>query len=163
MTAIIAAIAENGVIGRENRLPWHLPRDLRFFRDTTIGHTIVFGRKTFESLCRGSLPGRRNIVITERRNYESDGIEVFHSLSAVLEAMTGDDEVFICGGAELYAAALPLVEQLYLTRVAATPVGDVMFPEVDWSEWQLATETRHRADERNAYDLTFQLYRQSIR
>ncbi len=160
MISLIAAIAENGVIGVDNQLPWHLPADLAFFQNITSGHTVILGRKTFESFSGEPLPNRRNIVITSNPRYGADGIEVFEDLSAALKATTEDEQVFICGGVRLYEEALPMVDQMYLTRVAATPVGDAVFPEVNWDDWRLVSERRLPADENNAHSLTFQRYEQ---
>jgi len=140
--ALIVAVSENGVIGRDNQLPWHLPADLKRFKQLTTGHAVIMGRKTFESIGK-PLPLRRNIVITRRKNWNADGIEVAHSLDEAIGLAASDDEVFILGGAEVFRDALPRANTLYLTRVHATVDGDVYFPPVDWSQWQLIEEERH--------------------
>jgi dihydrofolate reductase len=134
IVSLIAAMARNRVIGRGNGLPWHLPADLRRFRDLTLGHTIVMGRKTYESI-GAPLPGRRIIVITRQERYAPPGCLVAHSLEEALASADGEDELFICGGGELYAEALPLAERLYLTVVELEVEGDTFFPEIPAGEF----------------------------
>lgn len=134
----IAAVSRNGVIGREGRMPWHEPEDLRRFKAITMGHAIVMGRKTFESIGR-PLPGRRNIVLTRRPGPRfPEGVLHFNSLEAALQACEelGEAEAFVIGGAEIYAAALPLCDRLYLTRIDRDVLGDVEFPPWDPGEWK---------------------------
>jgi dihydrofolate reductase len=142
---VIAAIARNGVIGLGNRLPWHLPADLRHFRALTTGRTVIMGRKTWESLPDKfrPLPGRRNIVVTRNGAYPAAGATVVTSLPAALAA-TQDDEAFVIGGAELYAAALPLADRLQLTEIDAAFDGDTHFPAVVPREWREAARETHR-------------------
>lgn len=133
--SLIAAVAANGVIGDNNALPWRLPEDLRRFKALTLGHPVIMGRKTFESIGR-PLPGRRNIVISRNREYAAAGCEVAASLEAALEACrNGSDEVFIIGGAQIYAEALPLAQRLYMTEVHCAFEGDAHFPAFDRREW----------------------------
>lgn len=155
--SIIVAMSRNGVIGRGNRMPWHLPADLKHFKDTTMGHAIIMGRKTFESIGR-PLPGRRNIVITHRQDYQAPGCEVVHSLEQALGLLDDDEEAFIIGGATLYQQALPLADRLYITRIDAVVEGDIYFPNLDWTQWRLIDRRSHPADERNAFDLVFEVY-----
>ncbi len=126
--SIVAAMAENRVIGREGGIPWDLPADRRRFRELTWGHPVIFGRKTFESIGH-SLPGRKNIVLTRQEGYAPAGCIVVRDLHSALKACAGSDEVFICGGGEIYREAFPLVERLYLTIVHAEVEGDTLFPE----------------------------------
>lgn len=156
---LIAAVAENGVIGRDGGLPWHLPEDLKRFQRVTRGHTVVMGRRTFESL-PGPLKDRRNLVITSNRGYRTEGAEVVHSLEEAVDAAEngGADELFILGGAVLYEAALPIADRLDLTRVEASVEGDTRFPEVDWSAWRLSESTHHRADGRHMFAFRFELW-----
>jgi dihydrofolate reductase len=152
--SMIAAAAENGVIGREGKLPWHLSDDLRRFKQLTMGHTIVLGRRTWESIGR-PLPGRRMIVVSRRPDFRPgvDGVQTAASLDSALEIAqdSGEDEVFIIGGAELYRGALPRADRMYYTRVHANVEGDTFFPPVKWGEWQ-ALELRHfDADCNNEY------------
>ncbi len=155
---IIVAAAENNAIGKDNQLLWHLPDDLKFFKQTTSGFTVIMGRKTFESFGK-PLRNRRNIIITRQGDYHAEGTETVHSLEAALEQCSEEGRVFIIGGAEIYGQALPLTDELYLTRVHAAPEGDTYFPEVDLSEWELLWQEAHPADERHAHAFTFLHYR----
>lgn len=142
---LIAAVARNGVIGIDNRLPWHLPADLKHFKALTTGHTVIMGRKTWESLPANfrPLPGRRNIVVTRNASYHAAGATVAVSLPAAISAAKGG-EAFVIGGAELYAAALPLAGHLQLTEIDATFEGDTRFPVIDPHQWrETARETHH--------------------
>ena len=133
---VVAAVARNGVIGRDGDLPWHLPDDLRRFKELTMGHVLVMGRKTFESIGR-PLPGRITIVVTRQAGWPApEGVLVAGDLEAALQqAAALDDDVFVVGGAEVYRQALAEADVLELTEVDAEPEGDVHFPEVDWSRW----------------------------
>lgn len=125
-----------GVIGRDGGLPWHLPADLAHFKSVTMGKPIVMGRKTFESIGR-PLPGRKNIVVSRRADYSADGVVVVHSLDEALEAAGDVAEIMIIGGAQLYAAALPVAQRIYLTLVGKPVEGNTVFPEVDWARWRM--------------------------
>lgn len=149
--SIIAALARNRVIGKDNALPWRLPEDLRRFRALTTGHPIVMGRKTHESLAR-PLPQRRNIVISRNRDFTAAGCEVVPSLDAALQLCAGADDVFIIGGAALFAQALPLAKRLYLTEVHIDAAGDVLFPAFDASQWRETARERHHAEAGFSYD-----------
>lgn len=150
--SIIAALSDNNVIGRNNALPWRLSADLKRFKALTLGHTIVMGRKTFESIGR-VLPGRRTVVVTHG-GFEAEGVEVVHSLP---DALT--DDAFICGGASIYAAAMPRAQRMYLTRVHAEIEGDTFFPEFDdVTEWKLVDSEHCEADEKNEYPYSFLTY-----
>ncbi|WP_375767573.1 dihydrofolate reductase [Archangium gephyra] len=140
----IVAMATNRCIGRDNTLPWRLPADLKRFKQLTMGHTLVMGRKTYESIGR-PLPGRKTVVVTRQRNYAPEGVQVAHSLEQALELARGDDEAFIAGGADLYRQALAHVRRLYLTRIGQDYEGDTFFPEVDLSGWRLISEEHHPA------------------
>ncbi|UVE18034.1 dihydrofolate reductase [Pseudomonas sp. LS44] len=148
--AMIAALAENRVIGIDNRMPWHLSADLKHFKALTLGKPIIMGRKTWDSLGR-PLPGRLNLVVSRQPDLQLDGAEVFASLQAALEradawAREEDaEELMLIGGAQLYGEALPLAERLYLTRVGLSPAGDAFFPEVPAGEWHLASSIEHVA------------------
>lgn len=141
--AMIAAVAANGVIGNDGRLPWHLPSDFAFFKAQTLGKPLLMGRKTFESIGR-PLPGRTNIVVTRQRGYQPDGVLVIDDLDAALaHAQTialadRAEEVMIGGGETLYRAVLPRADRLYLTHVDLTPEGDTRFPEIDSEDWVVA-------------------------
>ncbi len=130
--AIIVAMARNRVIGNKNQLPWHLPEDLKHFKQTTMGHTIVMGRKTYESIGR-PLPGRNNIVLTRNQEFQAQGVSIIHNLNEILHAkdIAENEEIFIIGGAQLYTKALPHTETLYLTLIDRDFAGDTHFPEID--------------------------------
>ena len=157
--SIIVAIASDGAIGRANDLLWHLPADLKRFKELTTGHTILMGRKTFESLPRGPLPNRRNIIIS-RSLPEQPGAEVYPTIQQALEACASDGEVFIIGGGEIYRQLLPNTERIYLTRVQASfPDAEVFFPELDPTEWIEEAREVYPRDERNEYDTELLLLR----
>lgn len=157
MVSLIVAISADGVIGQAGNLPWHLPADLARFKRTTMGHAIVMGRKTYESIGR-PLPGRTSVVVTRQRNYAAAaGVIVVSSLAEALGRID-DDEIFIIGGAEIYRWALPMVDRMYVTRVHVQVAGDVKFPDFDPAEWQLRSETRHEPDLRNKLPFTFQIF-----
>jgi dihydrofolate reductase len=132
---LIAALATNRVIGKNNALPWRLPADLKRFKALTMDHPVVMGRKTFESIGR-PLPGRRNLVVTRNRGYSAKGCEVVHSLDAAIAACLGTQQIFIIGGAELYRESLPRAHCLEFTEIRAEIEGDATFPEFSMSEWQ---------------------------
>ncbi|HEY8429218.1 MAG TPA: dihydrofolate reductase [Sandaracinaceae bacterium] len=156
--SLIAAVAKNGVIGKDGGLPWRLPDDLKQFKARTTGHPVLMGRKTWESLGR-PLPGRLNLVVTRQRGYRAPGAEVFASIDeALARAEREDDEVWIIGGAGIYAATLDRADRLVITHVDAEVEGDARFPEVDWSAWRLVSEDAHPADERHAHSFRVATY-----
>ena len=132
---LIVALAANGVIGRNNALPWHLPADLKRFKALTMGHPVIMGRKTHESIGR-PLPGRRNLVITRNRGYSAPGCEIFHSLAEAIDACRGAEQVFVIGGAELYRESLPRAHRLEFTEIHAEFEGDATFPEYFLAHWR---------------------------
>ena len=133
---LLAAVARNGVIGVDGGLPWHLPDELALFKELTLGHVLVMGRRTFESVGR-PLPGRTTVVVTRRPDWDAEGVLRAGSVDEALAlAREVDDEVFVVGGAQVYAAALPAADRLALTFVDADPEGDTRFPEIDWSRWR---------------------------
>lgn len=152
--ALIAAMAENRVIGRENRLPWRLSADLRRFKSLTMGKPVIMGRKTYESIGK-PLPGRSNIVVTRDRDYRAQGCRVVHSLEQALEAAAGHDEVMVIGGAQLYRQTLDRAERMYLTLVKTELDGDALFPQIEMRHWRELERESHRADEKNEYDYDF--------
>jgi dihydrofolate reductase len=164
LRSIIVAAAENGVIGRNGQLPWRLSADLRRFKQLTMGHAVLMGRKTYESIGR-PLPGRRMIVITRQPGYDAVGVEIAHSLAAAcgLAANAHETEAFIIGGAEIFGEALPHADRLYFTRVHATIDGDVYFPPFDRADWSLTSKEEHPADVKNDYPFTFQTYERSVK
>lgn len=139
--SLLAAVARNGVIGRDNALPWRLPEDLRRFRALTLGHPVIMGRKTFDSILAANgrpLPGRENIVVTRSPGYAAAGCRVVHSIAEAIAAAS-EAEAFVIGGAEIYALALPLAQRLYLTEIDADFEGDAVFPSYDRREWRELT------------------------
>lgn len=152
--SIIVATSENHGIGKNNQLLWHLPNDLKFFKNITSGHTIIMGRKTFESIGR-PLPNRRNIVITRQKELIADGVEIASSISEALKLTSGEAEVFIIGGAEIYRQTLDLADRIYLTKVAVRLDADAFFPLINPDQWQIITQNGHLADEKHAYPYSF--------
>ena len=156
--SIIAAMGENRVIGKDQGLPWSLPADTRFFKEKTQGHCVIMGRKTFESMGQ-SLPKRRNVVITRRRDVRIPGAEVVHSFEDALHLVdTANEEVFIIGGAEIYRMAFEVADRMYLTRIHESFEGDTFFPEFDESRWIVAAREDHEPDERNPHAFSFLTY-----
>jgi len=152
--SLVVAAAENGTIGSDNRLPWHLPGDLKRFKALTLGHPILMGRKTFASIGK-PLPGRTNIVMSRQRGLELPGCHVVGSLSDAIEIAGDAPELCVIGGAELYAQALSSAHVIHLTRVHATVPGDVKFPPLEPGEWRERVLARHDSDERHAYAFSF--------
>nr|WP_297531776.1 dihydrofolate reductase [Thalassolituus sp.] len=160
---MIVAVAENGVIGRNNALPWYLPNDLKYFKQTTMGKPVIMGRKTYESIGK-PLPGRTNIVITRQADYQPEGVKVVSSVEAARELaesvclIDGQEEAMIMGGAEIYTLALPHTDRLYLTEVHADVEGDAFFPEYDKSLWQEVAREDFAAEGPNPYNYSFVVY-----
>ena len=152
--SVIVAMADNGVIGNQNRLPWHLPADLKHFKATTMGKPIIMGRKTWESIGR-PLPGRTNIVVTRDPDYVADGCVVVHGIDAALAAAADADEVMVIGGAEFYRQVLPRASTLYLTLVHDSFEGDAFFPELDGREWRELTREDFEPDADNPHAYSF--------
>ena len=158
--SMIAALDTNNVIGRDNQVPWCIRTDLRRFKTLTMGHHVIMGRKTYESMNR-PLSGRTNVVITRRDDWSAEGVTVVHTLEEALRlaANAGDDEPFIIGGAEIYQLAIHRADRMYLTRVHAEVEGDTWFPEFDdVSEWKLIDAEHCDADEKNEYPFSFLTY-----
>jgi dihydrofolate reductase len=153
---VIVAMARNGVIGMQGRIPWHLPNELQLFKRLTMGHHIVMGRRTFESIGR-LLPGRTSVVVTRQPEYAAPGTIVVNSLDAAIAACGDDDEIFVIGGAELYRDALPRASRIYLTTVDAEPAGDTYMPEFDPRDWRELSCESFAADERHPYAYRFSL------
>lgn len=152
--SLIVAMAQNRVIGIENRLPWHLPEDMRWFRRHTLGKAVVMGRKTYESIGR-PLRERRNIVVSRDPAFAPAGVEVVRSLDEALAISAGAGEVMVMGGESIYAQLLPRAERLYLTLVHAEVAGDAWFPQFQWPQWREVERVDCRADARNPYDYSF--------
>jgi dihydrofolate reductase len=158
--AFVVAVARNGVIGRNNALPWHLPEDMKFFKRVTMGKPVLMGRRTWESIGR-PLPGRSNIVITHQEDYEAEGIKVVNSLQEArtlaehIAEIDGVEEAAIIGGAFIFAEALPITDRMYYTEVHADVEGDVYFPEFDRDEWKEVERQDFKAQGPNPYDYSF--------
>ncbi len=154
--SMIVAMATNRVIGRDNALPWRLPADLKRFKRLTMGHHLLMGRKTYESIGR-PLPGRTTVVITRQDNLEIDGVTIAGSIDDAVEiaARAGDDEAFIAGGAEIFVQTLDRVDRLYLTLIHAAIDGDALFPEIDRTRWREVAREDHDPNERNHYAFSF--------
>ncbi len=150
-------MAKNRVIGADGKIPWRLPNELQLFKRVTMGHHIIMGRKTYESINR-LLPGRTTVIVTRQSGFQVPGAVIAHSLDEALTACAGDDEVFVIGGAQLYAAALPLADRIYLTIVEADVPGDTLMPEFDLSAWRLVSSEPHPADEKNLYTYTLHVF-----
>jgi len=153
--SLIWAMADNRVIGIENRLPWKLPADMKWFRQNTMGKPIIMGRLTFESFGAKPLPGRRNIIISRNPAYTADGIDVYTSLEDALQSTQNSEETMIIGGMSLYKQALPLADRLYMTLIHANVEGDAWFPEFDLHEWQETARNDFPADEKNPHAYSF--------
>jgi dihydrofolate reductase len=147
-------MAKNRAIGAGNRIPWHLPNELRLFKSLTMGHHIVMGRRTYESIDR-LLPGRTTVIVTHKHDYEVPGAIVAHSVAEALELSRGDEEVFVIGGAELFRETLAIADRIYLTVVDAEPEGDTFMPEIDMSEWRETSAQSFPADEKHAHAYRF--------
>ncbi|MDO9595426.1 MAG: dihydrofolate reductase [Lutibacter sp.] len=155
MVTIIAAIAANNALGKDNQLIWHLPVDLKRFKKTTLNHAVIMGRKTYESLGK-PLPNRANILITRDKNYKAEGCLVVNSVKEALKAAAEVDEnPFILGGAEIYKQAMPFTDKLDITFVHHQFEADVFFPEIDKTIWKETSRENFKADEKNKYDYSF--------
>jgi dihydrofolate reductase len=154
MISIIAAMAKNRVIGRDNEMPWHLPADLAHFKQLTWGKPIVMGRKTFESIGR-PLPGRENFVISSNQHFKPEGCVVLSSIDEALKQLALEPEVMIIGGSTLYTQCIERADKMYLTRILRTIKGDTYFPEFSEDEWTQVDIDAHQRDEKNPYDYEF--------
>lgn len=162
-TSLIVAVAANGAIGREGDLPWRLPADLRHFKRLTMGHHLIIGRRTWESV-GVVLPGRTMVVVTRDRDYRPgvEGVLVAHSLCEALRLAEGDDEPFVAGGAGLYREALEIVDRMYLTRIHGEFKADTFFPDFERSQWVVVAEERHEPDEKNVYSYSFLTFDRAV-
>jgi dihydrofolate reductase len=157
--SLLVAAAKNNVIGKDNKLPWHLPNDLKYFKNLTWGMPILMGRKTFDSIGK-PLPGRKSIVITRNESWAEEGVSVVHSIDeAIAKAESfGVKEIFVIGGAEIFRTALLQADRIYLTRIHQNIDGDVFFPQINEADWQLASERFCEADEKNSYNHSYQVW-----
>lgn len=158
--SLIAAVARNRVIGLGNRLPWHLPADLRRFQRLTRGHTMLVGRRTFESIGSRPLPGRPLIVVSRREAYAPAGVRMARSVQEGLDLAreAGEAELFVAGGTEIYRESLPVADRLHLTRIEEDVPGDAYFPEFDETEWRLVEREDHEPDREHPYAFSFQVW-----
>ena len=155
--SLIVAMAKNRVIGTDGKIPWHLPNELQLFKRLTMGHHIIMGRKTYESINR-LLPGRTTVIVTRQKDYAVPGAIVVHSLADAVDACAADPEIFVIGGADIFNLAMPMADRLYLTIVDANPVGDVLMPPVNAGEWKETGSESFAADERHAHAYRFTTY-----
>ena len=155
--SLIVATGPSGVIGQQGEIPWHLPADLAHFKRTTMGHPIIMGRKTFESIGR-PLPGRRNLVLSRNPELLGDGVEGYATPDEVLNACQGETEVFIIGGSEIYALFLSQAQLIYRTEVFGDFVGDAFFPALEPDQWKLISSQNRSSDEKNPHSCSFQLF-----
>lgn len=158
--SLVVAASENNVIGKNNQLLWHLPKDMRFFRNVTWAMPVVMGRKTFESMGSKPLTGRKNIVITRKPDWKAEGVSVVNSFDDAVTLAKEQDykEVFVIGGGEIYLLAFKMADKIYMTRVHAVLEGDSYFPVIEASDWNLVNHTDNPADEKHAYPFSFQLW-----
>lgn len=156
LKSIIVAKGNNNVIGKDNDLVWHMPADLKHFKNTTFGHYIIMGRKTFEAL-KKPLPGRTTIVITRNNNYQAEGCIVVHNIEEAFKIGkdNNQEEVFILGGAEIYRLSMDMADKIYLTEIKASFEGDAFFPEIDYSTWKETKRQEYEPDEKNPYPYAF--------
>jgi dihydrofolate reductase len=157
IVSLIAALSEERAIGLHNRLPWHLPDDTTYYQQAIRGYVIIMGRKTAESEDM-YLSERRNLLVTRQEDYARAGFEIYPSLHQALQSCRDEKEVFVTGGSEIYAQAMPFAHRLYLTHVHASVQGDSFFPEFDYANWQTIWENYHSTDDRHAYPFTFRVY-----
>ncbi|MDF2380436.1 dihydrofolate reductase [Nostoc ellipsosporum NOK] len=157
--SLVVAAADNNIIGKDNKLLWHLPNDLKFFKNVTWGMPVIMGRKTFEALGK-ALPGRKNIVITRQKGWKAEGAVVVSSLDDALFLIKEMDvkEPMVIGGGEIYRLAFEKARRIYITRVEASPEGDTSFPAIDPAKWKLVSQKNHEADDKHAYNYSFQVW-----
>ncbi len=162
--SLIVAASTNNAIGKNNQLLWHLPNDMKFFKNTTWAMPIIMGRKTFESLAGKPLNGRLNIVITKQDGITFEGVSVVNSLESAIEIVARNDykEAFVIGGGEIYKAAMPIANKIYLTRVDIIIDADTFFPELNPNFWTLANEEEHAADAKHQYNYRFQIWDKKV-
>jgi len=155
--SIIVAMAKNRVIGADNGIPWHLPNELKLFKSVTMGHHIVMGRRTYESINR-LLPGRTTVIVTRQPGYRVSGAKIAHGLEDAIAACDADYEIFVIGGAELFKSALPIADRIYLTTVDAEPAGDTLMPEFDLGKWRETSSQSYPADNGHRHAYRFAIY-----
>ncbi|MFC0469643.1 dihydrofolate reductase [Halalkalibacter kiskunsagensis] len=161
MISFVVAMDRNRLIGKENQLPWHLPADLAYFKKVTTGHTIVMGRKTYESIGR-PLPKRKNVVLTRSKDYEAEGCEVVHDIFEVLQMAKQEDECFVIGGTEVFKLFWDYVDRLYVTYIDENFDGDTFFPEIEAQNWNIVSVEKGMMDEKNRYPHEFRIYARNM-
>lgn len=159
MISLIAGIGKNYELGTKNALLWDMPNDMKHFRDTTRGHTVIMGQKTYESMGK-PLPNRRNIVVTRNKDFQAEGVEISYSLEDTIESFKNSpEEVFVIGGGEIYKQSIDKADRLYITHMNATfPEADAFFPEIIPIVWNEVSHEEHKADDKHAFDYTFSTY-----
>lgn len=157
LISMIGAVARNGIVGRNNQMPWRLPADMAFFKKTTMGHPVVMGRNTFESIGGKPLPGRHNIVLTRDRSYRAEGSSVVHTPEEAAALVDGP-HMFVIGGSEVYKLFLPMADRLILTHIDDDFEGDTYFPELNMDEWKIVSREPGVLDEKNKHPHTFVIY-----
>ncbi|MFS0656731.1 type 3 dihydrofolate reductase [Bacillus sp. 179-C3.3 HS] len=157
MISMIVATGNDRVIGLDNQMPWHLPADLTYFKKVTSGHTIVMGRKTFESIGR-ALPHRRNVVLTTSPTFQAEGCDIVHSIEDILSLVSNEQELFIIGGSKLYEEMMPHADRLYITHIHHSFEGDRYFPPYDENDWTIVSREKGQSDEKNPYNYEFVVY-----
>lgn len=155
--SLIAAMDNNRVLGKENDIPWRIPKDWEYVKNTTEGYPIILGRKNLESIGR-ALPGRRNIILTRDKGFSYNGCEIVHSIEEVFELCSNEEKIFIFGGEQIYKLFLPYVEKMYITKIHCEFEGDTFFPEVNYKEWSEVSVTQGITDEKNPYTYYFHIY-----
>jgi dihydrofolate reductase len=160
--SLVAAIGKNNELGKNGALLWHMPADMKHFKEITSGHTVVMGRKTYESIGK-PLPNRRNIVVTRDTNYTAEGVEIVHSVKTAIEKVKNENEVFIIGGTEIYKQFMPQANRLYITHVDASDAkANAFFPEIIPMVWNETSHEEHPADEKNPHAYVFSIYEKFI-
>lgn len=159
MITLIVAATKNNAIGKDNKMMWHLPNDLKHFKNTTWGFPIIMGRKTFESLGK-ALPGRENIVVTRNEDWEAEGVTVAYSLEEAIEkaGVSNTKEIFIAGGGKIYKQAMEIADKILITRVTADLEADTFFPKISKKDWKLVNEEPHHADDKHNFDYSFRTW-----
>lgn len=160
--SMIVAMGENRMIGKDNKMPWHLPDDLKYFKAKTLNKPVIMGRKTFESIGSKPLPNRPNFIISRNDKFQAEGARVFNSVESVLAQLKDYPEVMIMGGAQIYAQWIDRVDQLYITEVKASPEGDAFFPVIDHQAWSEMSREPHLADDRHAFAFDFVVYKRRV-
>ncbi|CZQ84966.1 dihydrofolate reductase [Trichococcus palustris] len=161
MIALLWAEDENGIIGRDNTLPWHLPSDLKYFKAETLNHKIVMGRKTFEGMGKRLLPKRETVILTHQKDYAIEGATVLNNVQDVLALDKEDEMLFVIGGSEIFSLFIPYADYLYQTKIHADFEGDTYFPTIDWTDWELVESKMGPVDEHNLYEHEFKIFKRA--